>query len=311
MANVEKALARIRATVEEGAYYEAQQQYKSTYHRHKARKQVQESLQVLQAGAITQLSHGQITCGVELGLLLVEAYTADGTPADDASLGRLLTILEALPVANRPGSSGQDDEATTAAIDESGRLVAAAVKWAHKAGSSEAARQINDSFARHLWMVYGNKRIGRALIHFTRGSDARMFAEALHSCALQGPHVEVDLWLLRAVVQVVGAASKHSKGLQLRYARELYEQFMALSPALDTPAIHLADLLLLSLENSSHELYGIARDKYSVVLRRDTSFAGLLSRVEQVYFNIAPAGAGLEGLLGGLLKSLGEMDDME
>ena len=48
---------------------------------------------------------------------------------------------------------------------------------ATRAGSPEAARQINDSFARHLWMVYGSKRIGRALIHFTRGSDAGMFAE--------------------------------------------------------------------------------------------------------------------------------------
>ena len=70
-------------------------------------------------------------------------------------------------------------------------------------------------------------------------------AAALYSCALQGPHAEVDLWLLRAVVQVVGAASGHSKGLQLHYARELYAQFMALSSSLDTPATHLADLLLL------------------------------------------------------------------
>jgi hypothetical protein len=49
-----QALARIRATVEEGAYYEAQQQYKSTFHRHKSRKQVQESLQVLQVRLVAK-----------------------------------------------------------------------------------------------------------------------------------------------------------------------------------------------------------------------------------------------------------------
>lgn len=51
MANVGKTLAKIRVTVESGAYYEAQQLYKSVYYRHKARKQMEESFQILQVGA--------------------------------------------------------------------------------------------------------------------------------------------------------------------------------------------------------------------------------------------------------------------
>lgn len=39
------------------------------------------------------------------------------------------------------------------------------------------ARQINSVFARYLYVTYGSSRIGRALLHFIRGSDAGMFAE--------------------------------------------------------------------------------------------------------------------------------------
>lgn len=42
-----QTLERIKGTVESGSYYEAQQMYKSVYHRHKARRQIQESYAVL------------------------------------------------------------------------------------------------------------------------------------------------------------------------------------------------------------------------------------------------------------------------
>lgn len=77
-----------------------------------------------------------------------QAYTAEGTPADDAAVGRIMCILDGLPAVpgaasgSGAGSSGagagpstqqqRDDEAVTASIDECSRLVAAAVKWAHK-----------------------------------------------------------------------------------------------------------------------------------------------------------------------------------
>ncbi len=104
-----QAVARVNAQVEAGNFYEAQQMYKTVYHRYRSRKQLPESYQILQVaahwnavplpyvqlctvsvrvapnpaivlnlqeGAAVQLRHGQLTCGIELGMLLVEVSTS-------------------------------------------------------------------------------------------------------------------------------------------------------------------------------------------------------------------------------------------
>lgn len=67
------AMERIRSSIAEGSSYEAQQTLKTMHHRCRAKKQMDESYAVLRDGAVMQLEKGQVTCGVELGLLLVEA----------------------------------------------------------------------------------------------------------------------------------------------------------------------------------------------------------------------------------------------
>jgi hypothetical protein len=43
-------LEKVARTVESGAFYEAQQMYKTIYHRQKARKQLEDSYQFLRVG---------------------------------------------------------------------------------------------------------------------------------------------------------------------------------------------------------------------------------------------------------------------
>ncbi|GLC44822.1 hypothetical protein PLESTB_001210200 [Pleodorina starrii] len=324
--SVEKTLARIKDTVESGAYYEAQQMYKTSYHRCKARQQLDDAATILQEGAVTQLSHGQATCGVELGMLLVEAYMSAGTPAESDSVGRVLAILRAFPPPDRTAAdAGQEKAASSAAasasvssrggvtapvVDEYARLVATAIKWASKSGAVLSARRIHSAFASYLWRSFGAEGIGRALLHFVRGEDAEEFAEALHSCAQQGPPGEVDLWLLRAVLQVLSAATSHSRMAQLAHARALYDAFVARSPPLDTPTAHFTELVLLALEHvalspRAHDMFVLARERYSDgVLRRDDCLGPLLERAEALYFNVRRGGGGMGGALGGLLGDL-------
>ena len=67
----------------------------------------------------------QVTCGVELCRLLVDAYQSDAVPADEAAVARLHRILDALPC--DPGSAAQQTYA-----EEATRLVVAALKWLRK-----------------------------------------------------------------------------------------------------------------------------------------------------------------------------------
>ncbi|PNG99818.1 Golgi to ER traffic protein 4, partial [Tetrabaena socialis] len=292
-------LARIKGSVESGAYYEAQQMYKSSFHRSKARQQLDDAFTILQEGAVTQLAHGQVTCGVELGMLLVEAYTSTATPADRTSVARLLAVINAFPApstgAEVPGQGGK-----TPSLDECARLVATAAKWAHRGGAVMSVRRIHSAFASYLWKSYGADAIGRALPHFVRGEDSTAFATALHTCALRGPALEV-----------LGAATSDSRMAQLAYARSTYDDFLELHGAMDTPTAHLTELVLLALEHlalspRAHAMFVLARERYSDgVLRRDDSLAAMLERVEALYFNVRRGGdgGGLGGLLGNLLKS--------
>lgn len=104
-----------------------------------------------QEGARLQLTRGQLNCGVELCMLLVEAYEADQLPPSDASVGRLLSLLDAYPRGLAGAAAGQqagDVAAASAAagggggsgsgsgsggsdppLQEASKFAAAAVKW--------------------------------------------------------------------------------------------------------------------------------------------------------------------------------------
>ncbi|EFJ40193.1 hypothetical protein VOLCADRAFT_121754 [Volvox carteri f. nagariensis] len=376
--SVEKTLARIRESVESGAYYEAQQMYKTSYHRSKARQQFADAVAILQEGAVTQLAHGQPTCGVELGMLLIEAYVAASTPADADTVSRVLAIIRAFPLTARTSADANQGQATSSSsssqavaspvVDEYARLVAAAVKWANKYGlmggdpaavglncehasllsstrftftcviglrkdlgcrlavalddafplqskngAVVSARRIHSAFASYLWRSFGTDGIGRALPHFIRGEDAEEFAEALYSCARQGPSGEADLWLLRAVLQVLAAASGSSSTAQMSYARALYDAFIAKDSPLDTPTGHFTELVLLAVEHTpisprAHDMFALVRERYSDgVLRRDESLGALMERVEGLFFNMRRGGSALGGLLGDLFRTLTEV----
>ncbi|GLI61650.1 hypothetical protein VaNZ11_004074 [Volvox africanus] len=350
--SIEKTVARIKETVESGAYYEAQQMYKTSYHRCKARQQLLDAVTILQEGAITQLAHGQSTCGVELGLLLVEAYMSAAMPANADTVSRVLAIIRAfpLPTSTMAGAflgqaAASSSSAQGAAVDEYARLVAAAVKWAYKSvnassvllrsrmasgqavkliegvtslcrsGAAISSSRIHSAFASYLWKSFGVEGIGRALLHFVRGDDHEEFARALHSCAEGGPKTEVDLWLLRALLQVLAAANSGNRMGQLAYATALHDAFISMSGSLETPTGHFAKLMLQALEHvavsaRAHDVFLLVRERYKDgVLRRDDTLEPLLQRVEGTFFNArhgGSAGGPLGDLFGNLFRTLTE-----
>jgi hypothetical protein len=58
MTAVSKAVERCLAQIAAGNSYEAQQMFKTVYHRYRTRKQVQEAYQVLQVRAPAACMHG-------------------------------------------------------------------------------------------------------------------------------------------------------------------------------------------------------------------------------------------------------------
>ncbi|KAJ9522995.1 hypothetical protein QJQ45_023843, partial [Haematococcus lacustris] len=205
-----QAAERIRGTVAAGAYYEAQQMYKAAYHRHRSRKQLADSYSILKDGAVQQLQAGQVTCGIELGLLLVEAFTLDALPATPEALQPLLDIIQALPplpdsstprgssassaAAADPGTSASGTTASGGVAPDAGsalkeyvRFITAAVKWANRSKTRPGAAVLHDAFASLLWRHCGEQQLARVALHFSRGEDARGYATGQAAAAPPAP----------------------------------------------------------------------------------------------------------------------------
>ncbi|KAI8471337.1 MAG: hypothetical protein J3K34DRAFT_384754 [Monoraphidium minutum] len=304
-AGVQKALQRVKAQLDAGAFYEAQQMYKTTYHRYHSRKQLEEAYAVLREGAAQQLRAGQITCGAELGAMLVDALAEDRAPADPPALAALSDIVRALP----PDAPADDG----AGLDAVSRFVAAGLKWAHKQGADAGVRALHDLFAGRLLAAYGWRQLGRASMHYARGADADAFAAALASCAAAAPPGEQELFVARAVLQTLACAHPATLGRQLQHADALLaacrrRAWAGGRPLPDGPLLHFAQFLLTALQQRSAALARLLRDKYAAALGRDASLAAYLERVEELYLNTGGGGGG-GGLLAGLLRGLLEGDE--
>ncbi|KAF6263020.1 hypothetical protein COO60DRAFT_1624749 [Scenedesmus sp. NREL 46B-D3] len=304
---IQKSLDRINAQVVSGAFYEAQQMYKTVYHRCKARRQAEDSYTVLQAGAVTQLSNQQLTCGVELANMLIDAFVADSVKADAQHLGMVYAVLRALPDSLQLG-----DPESTAELDELSRWVMAALKWAHKQGADDDVHTIHDVFAGWIWRAYGWRQFSKAALHYSRGADAAAYASALEAVSSQaGSSAEEDLFIARAVLQTLACAHAQNAQRQRQHAAALLEACKAVQPSVtQQPLVRFCELLLQALQLHKQQLLALLRGSYGPSLQVDPSFEAYLDTIEQVYFNVRPAGGG-GGLLGGLLRGLLEGDEMD
>jgi hypothetical protein len=289
-----------------GAFYEAQQMYKTVYHRYKSRKQLQDSYLVLKSGAEQQLASNQINCGMELANMLLDAYTANQEPANQEMLGSIQAILQALP---QPLQLADPD--STSELEETSRFVMAALKWANKHGAVAAVQQLHDTYAAWIYAAFGWRQFSKAALHYSRGADAAAYAAALAAVSSQTGGQEADLFVTRAVLQTLACAHAATKDRQLKHAADLLDACKQQQPSLaDAPLIHFCQLLLQALALRKPSLVTLLQDRYQPSLDVDPSFEAFLSSVEQTYFNIMPSGGAGGGLLGGLLKSLLEGDEM-
>ena len=58
--STDRVLEKMRANLEKGAFYEAQQMLKTVYYRYRSRRLYQESYDVVEDGACLQMRQGQV-----------------------------------------------------------------------------------------------------------------------------------------------------------------------------------------------------------------------------------------------------------
>mmetsp|Transcript_2500 Transcript_2500/g.4206 ORF Transcript_2500/g.4206 Transcript_2500/m.4206 type:complete len:297 (+) Transcript_2500:233-1123(+) len=293
------AQERAVAALKTGDSYEAQQLFKSAYHRQRKRGVSPETAYItLQEGAQLQLAAGQITCGVELSLLLLSALEEDKVVPDSTSIGYFLPIVSGLlgpaeSSSSSDTSSGAQRKATgppsAVKVDEAERVVFSIASWATKSPvtSAVALRRMHAIFAEKLWQAYGAADLQRVAVHAARGDDTALYAKVLKSTT---PAEPMDVVTTEAVLQVLVLARTDTSPLQLAIAKRLLvdlgagsEDSSATQAARHPPLMNFLTLLLEALEKRSIPLVRLLRDRYRPALSVSEGWEALLERIAAVY----------------------------
>ena len=114
----------------------------------------------------------------------------------------------------------------------------------------------------------------------------------------EGRQEERDLFMARAVLQVLAVARKETIVTQLDLARDLWKH---LPQKGISPVEHFIEFLLVALGKLSQPLFDLLFSKYKECLKRDDYLWSLVDEVGSAYFGRPDRGGGLGALLGNLL----------
>lgn len=307
-AGTAKTLEKLEKSVHAGNYYEAQQMYKTVYARYMGAKKYTDAMDLLQSGASIQLRHGQVTCGVELGVLLIETFAKAQSKFEISYLDRIKSILNEFPRSVSEELEVQmesDSQRTSEAYVESktrvdgfSTLVKAAIKWCiDSGGPSRGPAELHDILAEYIWTQSPKMEMGKVSLHFVRGNHPETHAAALVDYIQKCGPEEADLVVARGVLLYLSSGN-------LRDANRLmYEVKHGLSNEdfPNTPLMHFIKYLLLTLERDALPLFRMLRENYKSSIGRDSLLDECLDAIAERFYNVHRRN-GLQGMLGDILK---------
>eukprot|EP00741_Cyanophora_paradoxa_P013608 tig00020703_g13137.t1 len=284
---IEAVVQKLEKSVDDGDFYTAQQSYKSLYFRYCGQKKFDDARQLLMSGARLMQKHKQFQCATELATLLVELFQKADVKVAPDSIDALLKTFEGFGEDNSNGPV---------------QFLKAAIKWSAGAGAGKfGSPELNAAMGRHLWK---QGDYGGAQRYFVRGNDPRSLARMLLEWSGKGYPAEVDLFLARAVLQLLCVQN-------LRDANVVFDTFLRTAPGGPprTPLVNFLRFLLATLERDAAPLLAVLRSKYRPSIARDPSFPNYLDHIANKFYNVPIPTSGLQGIMDMLNGFLGGGDD--
>lgn len=281
---VENVSRKLEDRLASGDYYGALQMYKTLFMRYLKGddpdyEQQQKAVSLALDASINLLRHAQATSAAEMGTLMISVYEDFDYPVDEANKDRIRRINAAF--VERPEFSA-----------ELAGVLKVAVKWSAEKGS----RKRGDSELQHLLaLAYRQaKDFTHAAKHYLHAEKPVEFAAMLFEWANEGYASELDLYLARAVLQLLSLEN-------LRDANKVYEEFVAAckkaNKSTDMPLINFVRFLLLTLERDALPLFQLLQERYAPALARDAALRSYLSAIGQKFYGLQPPRTGLSSLL--------------
>lgn len=301
-----KTLEKLEKCVRAGNYYEAQQMYKTVHARYMASKKYVEAMELLQSGSSLQLRHGQVTCGVELGVLLIETFAKAQIKFDNFALDRIQCVINEFPrVSSKElNTCGEEDCKTASAaclearkrVEGFSTFVKTAIKWCiDSGGPSKGPPELHDALAEYIWTQSPDKDLGKVSLYFVRGSHPESYAAALVDCLKQYDE-EADLVVARAVLLYLSLGNlRDANRLVHELKHGLKDQAFP-----NTLLMRFIKYLLLTLERDALPLFRMLRQTYGPCIERDSFLNECLDAIAERFYGVRRESVG--GMFGDLIK---------
>jgi len=279
MSAVQRTLSNLQAALEKGDYYGALQMYRTLVKRKLDSGSMDESSVMVREGASALVQSGRFAEGADLFDLFVKSYESTEEVISESSVGRLKEIASVFP--------STSPEACAAAAP----VLRAAARWATNArltpggpkpGVSDAEESEKDWDSRRgLTAVVhgicatacegaGLEFAADASRHYLEAGDPTRFAKFLFSWAQRGYSGEGDLFLARAVLQLL-VLGRLGEGNAVRdeFVRLVETGGSEVSISIDSPLSNFIKFLLLACEVSSASCSALLTPSTSCRLPKD------------------------------------------
>ncbi|ELU07266.1 hypothetical protein CAPTEDRAFT_220393 [Capitella teleta] len=287
---VQRVLAKLQKSLDEGNYYEAHQMYRTLYFRYNGQSKFTEAIDLLYNGSLGLLNAKQFASGTDLALLLVETLDKSSTkPSSETleKLGKLHSLMEKDSV-ERP------------------TFVGAAVRWS-SAEQKFGHPELHKYLAHNLWL---ERSYSESRYHYVRSNDGEECASMLIEYQITaGFPSEVDLFIAQTVMQCLCLKNKLTANSCFVSYTQQHPQVES-GPPFVRPLLNFLWLLLLACDGGTVAVFTILVEQYQPTLRRDPTYNEYLDRIGQLFFGVPPPRSNNpSGMIGNLLSSLFSADD--
>jgi len=282
-----------RRIVEEGDSYGALQTCKTLHARACKKREFLEAADLVRASALALLRQADLTGAEELALLLVDTLEkgAIKTSANDAK-------EVVLAVAGAFDSDTLKDRPQDAAKSQA-RFLKAAISWStltHHGTFEKGDPQLH-RLAASAKVKMGD--LAGAATHYLHAHEPKEFASFLFQWSSKGYHGERDMFIARAVLQLL--ALENMKDANILLATFIALGKMQNKPVPETPLLHFTEFLLKTVERDAFPLFRMICEKYQKSIQRDPSFQMYLDRISQIYFGVQPQKRGMQAMMENML----------
>mmetsp|Transcript_13286 Transcript_13286/g.23699 ORF Transcript_13286/g.23699 Transcript_13286/m.23699 type:complete len:297 (+) Transcript_13286:107-997(+) len=273
--------------------YGALQTYKTFHARANKKEDFAAAVDFCRSGSIVLLKKQHLTAGTELALLLVETLEAAKIEQDDDAKAVVMDVAKAFETVT----------ASKEAAKNQARFLKACIVWStlKHCGKFEKGDPELHRLAAGAKIRMGD--VSGAATHFLHARQPQEFATFLYQWSSLGYKGERDLFLARAVLQLLALEN-------LKDANILYETFVKLlilkkEPLKETPLAHFVKFLLKAVERDAYPLFKMLCEKYQPSIQRDQNFQMYLDRISEIYFGIKAQKKGFQALIDSMLQGFG------